>query len=96
MLRHFALAAAKVIEWWAVHGSAQTARPPNDIKVVPPLLRRQLTHYWSCICSCTRKAPGDVAGGFALLSGDGMSVRWYRPPDPATLAMIGVLVVQVR
>ena len=86
---------AKVIEWWAMHGSAQTMRAPNGMKVIPPLLRQQLRHYWSCLCSCTSRMPGDVAGGFALLSGDGMRVSWYRPPDPATLAMIGVLFVQV-
>ena len=86
---------AAVIEWWALHGSAQTARSPSDVKVIPPLLRRQLKHYWSCICSCSRRSPGDVAGGFALLSGDSKRVSWYRPPDPASLAMLGVIGVQV-
>ena len=86
---------AKVIEWWAMHGSAQTMRADPGTKVVPPLMRQQLKNYWSCLCSCRPRIRGDVAGGFALLSGDGMKVSWYRPPDPAALAMIGVFVVQV-
>lgn len=82
------------IEWWARHGKARVNRVSRRVRVVPPVLHDQLSNYRAYICSCIRRKRGDVAGGFALLSGDGSAVRWYRPFNSATLTMFAVIVVE--
>ena len=86
---------ASTIDWWTLYGKARVSRVGTNVRVVPPLLHAQLRNYWSLIFSCRRRKTGDVAGGFALLSGDGRKVRWYRPPDAATITLFCVVVVEL-
>lgn len=85
---------SSAIEWWARHGKARVNRVGNRVRVVPPVLHEQLRDYKAFICSCTRRRRGDVAGGFALLAGDGSIVKWYRPFNSATLTMFAVIFVE--
>lgn len=85
---------AETIEWWAAHGEARVNRAHRSLRVVPPLLHGALENYWAFVCSCRRRRAGDVAGGFALIRGDGSRVHWYRPPDSATLTMLSVLLAE--
>lgn len=86
---------SSTIEWWAANGEARINRAPKTVHVVPPLLRHSLKHYWAFVCSCRRRRRGDIAGGFALIRGDGSKLHWYRPPDTASLTMLFVLFVEM-
>lgn len=85
---------ALAIEWWARHGKARVNRVSHRVRVVPPVLQARLRNYRAFVCSCASRKKGDVAGGFALISGDGSSVRWYQPPNAATITMIAVVFVE--
>jgi hypothetical protein len=82
------------IEWWARNGKARATRVKERVRVVPPLLHDKLQGYRSYVCSCRRRRRGDVVGGFAILRGDGSSVRWFQPPDTALLTMAVVVLAE--
>ena len=85
---------ADTIDWWAQYGTARLHRAPSTTRVVTPLMLAELEKNHGLVCSCTRRRKGDVAGGFALLRGDGSRVVRHRPLDAASLTMLALLVVE--